>query len=144
MIGVFVTSTVYTFVCSETGEPTHIDVSSLLRIVQAAGLKPIDAEIGDTLEEALRNGRLGVEEHHALKLPEEALKVPALVCQWGERDHVIADGAHRLWRRWKRGDKTFPVFIIPERVWRAFTIPNEVMGGDGAYWDDFNRNAKVR
>lgn len=133
--------TVYTFVNSETQQPTHIDVDPLLTAIKRAGVVPMLCEMGDTLEAALERNDLGVEEEHALKLPVEALDVPILVCCWGDT-HVVADGAHRLWRRWKRGDKGFPAYVIPERAWRPFVITG--LPGDGAFWNDFNRNAKIR
>lgn len=134
---------VYTFVDSATGEPTHIASGMLLQAVKRAGVIPLQADIAPSLAAALEAGTLGVEEPHALSLPEAALEAPVLVCEWGD-SHVIADGAHRLWRRWRRGDTDFPAYVIPERAWRLFVIPNEEIGGDGAFWDNFNRNAKVR
>lgn len=136
-----ITEHVYTFVDGKTGEPTHIAASSLRACVERSGVTPMLCMFGEGLTDALARGDLGVEEHHALKLPEAALEVPILVCQWGP-DHVIADGAHRLWRRWKRGDTDFPAYVIPEPAWRLFVV--EGMPGDGAFWDTFNRNARVR
>lgn len=135
-----ITEHVYTFV-DKAGEPTHIAASSLRAAVERSPLKPTWCVIGDSLADALTRGDLGVEEPHALKLPDEALETPILVCQWGA-DHIIADGAHRLWRRWKRGDDDFLAYVVPEGAWRIFTIADMPM--DGAFWDDFNRNAQVR
>jgi hypothetical protein len=136
-----ITEHVYTFVDKATGEPTHIAATTLRLACEASRLQPILCEIGDTLVDALKAGALGVEEHHALKLQDSALETPLLVCIWGD-SHVLADGAHRLWRRWKRGDQSFMAYMVPEPAWRLFTIYD--MPGDGSFWDDFNRNAKVR
>lgn len=136
-----ITEAVYTFVDGETGEPTHIAASTLLATVKRAGVVPILAMIGGGLAEALQRGDLGVEEPHALKLPDVALDTPILVCEWGDK-HIIADGAHRLWRRWQRGDPDFNAYIVPEPVWRRFVIAG--MPGTGEFWDYFNRNARVR
>jgi hypothetical protein len=97
--------------------------------------------MGSGLIDALKRGDLGVEEAHALTLPEAALDTPLLVCQWGN-EHVIADGAHRLWRRWQRGDRDFNAYYLPEELWRPWVIHD--MPGDGQFWDFFNRNIKVR
>ena len=132
---------VYTFVTHE-GEPTHIAASSLLAAAKASGMRTTYCELGGTLVKALERNDLGVEIEHALKLVDAALEVPLLVCEWGERDHIIADGAHRLWRRWKRGDTNFHAYVIPEPVWRMFTIYD--IPGSGAMWDTFNRTVKVR
>lgn len=134
---------VYTFVTKE-GEVVHINMAPLKAAIIRTGITPILAEIGDTLATALEQGLLGVEEEHALKLSESALDVPAIVGTWGDSDHIVMDGNHRLWRRWKRGDTHFPAYVIPEKAWRLYCIPNELVGGDAAYWDHFNRNAKVR
>lgn len=132
---------VYTFVDDETGQPTHILSGRLAEALKRSGAVPMLVEMGDTLIDAIKAGTLGVEEAHALTLPEAALDVPAIVGAWGEK-HIIIDGAHRLWRRWKRGDIDFPAYVVPERAWRLFEIGD--VPGDGAFWDDFNRNAKVR
>lgn len=132
---------VYTFV-DNAGQATHIASSSLRRALEGASWPVSVCEIGGTLVTALENGDLGVEEDHAKGLPDAALETPLIVCAWGEADHVIADGAHRLWRRWKRGDDDFTAYMVPEAVWRQFTIHD--MPGSGAFWDAFNRNAKVR
>lgn len=135
------TEHVYTFVDAITGEPTHIAASTLAAAVKRSALQPVIAEMGGSLVAALEAGTLGVEEDHALKLPESALEEPILVRAWGDT-HVIADGAHRLWRRWKRGDKDLICYSIPEEAWRLFIIVD--MPGSGEFWDYFNRNAKVR
>lgn len=136
-----ITESVYTFVDAATGQPTHIAASTLRHCIEQSPLEPGMAAISPSLVEALKAGTLGVEEHHALKLPESALDKPILVCEWGD-SHVIADGAHRLWRRWQRGDAEFPCYVVPERAWRLFVIVD--VPGSGALWDDFNRNAKIR
>lgn len=138
----YITTAIYTFVDGKTGETTHIAVEPLRAAIIRAGVIPVLAEIGGTLITALERGDLGVEEEYALKLPDAALDVPGIVCEWGKADHVIADGAHRLWRRWKRGDATFPAYIIPEKAWRLYVVDD--IPGDGKFWDHFNRNAKVR
>lgn len=137
----YIKTAIYTFVDGDTGEPTHIAVEPLLAAIKRSGVIPILAGIGESLVAALERGELGVEEDHALTLPEEALDVPCVVCNWGET-HIIADGAHRLWRRWKRGDLEFPVYVVPESAWRLFVVGG--IPGDGKYWDHFNRNAKIR
>lgn len=134
------TGTTYTFVDNEHQEATHIASKVLWDVVH--GRMTVSLGLFDpTLVEAIERGLLGVEEEHALKLPDEALDVPLLVCQWGD-GHVIADGNHRLWRRYKRGDTSFPMYYVPEPVWREFVIYD--IPGDSSFWDDFNRNAKVR
>lgn len=140
MIGIY-TATVYTFVDGNTGEPTHIDVTQLSAAIKRAGVTSMLTEITPSLIAALERGDLGVEEPHALTLPDEALDVPCIVCAWGDK-HVIADGAHRLWQRWQRGDTDFAVYLVPEKAWRLFVIHD--VPGDGKYWDNFNRNAKIR
>lgn len=134
------TDAVYTFV-DHAGEPTHIAASLLLETLQRSNVIPVMCEFGGALIAALERGDLGVEEPHALKLPEEALDAPGIIGQWGD-EHISIDGAHRLWRRWKRGDRQFPAYYLPEVVWRRFTIDG--MPGDGAFWRDHNGNAKVR
>lgn len=112
---------VYTFV-DHAGEATHIAAGLLGYALREANWPTGRAEIGGTLADALKAGTLGVEEPHALSLPVEALETPIIVCEWGAGDHVIADGAHRLWRRWKRGDTDLICYMVPEHVWRKFTI----------------------
>lgn len=140
MPDMFLKSAVYTFVDNVTRETTHILSGELLAAAKRAGVIPVLAQIGQGLADALERGDLGVEEDHAMSLPEAALEEPALICEWGH-EHVIADGAHRLWRRWKRGDKDFPAYLIPETAWRHFIIE---LPGDSVFWDYFNRNAKIR
>jgi len=133
-------ATVYTFVDAATGEPTHILVDVLQRIIDQSGIPPTDCALGESLIDALKEGSLGVEEDYARTLADEALRVPLVVCEWGHT-HIIADGAHRLWRRWQRGDANFLAYVVPERIWRACVVD---LPGDGAFWDDFNRTAKIR
>lgn len=137
----FKASPVYTFVDDETGQATHIAVEPLLDAIKRAGVVPMIAEMGDSLIEAIKRGDLNVETDHAATLPDEALDAPCVVGAWGDK-HIIIDGSHRLWRRYARGDRDFPAYVIPERAWRLFVIDG--MPGDGAYWDNFNRTAKVR
>jgi hypothetical protein len=132
---------VYTFVDAKTGEPTHIAATTLMATLKRIRATPILCAIGEGLIDALKRGDLGVEEDHALALPESALGTPLLVCQWGN-EHIIADGAHRLWRRWQRGDRDFNAYYLPEELWRPWVIHD--MPGDGQFWDFFNRNVKVR
>ncbi len=135
--------TTYTFVASDTGEAIHIASGCLLAFLRHVGeaIPTFEIELDPTVIAAMQRGDLGVEEDHALKLPEAALEAPLIVCEWGGT-HIFADGAHRLWRRWKRGDTTFRAWVIPERMWRQFVVMG--LPGSGDYWDDFNRNAKVR
>lgn len=133
------TDAVYTFV-ENGGKATHI-ASGLLYRMASARLQLTHCFFSPSLEQALERGELGVEEDHALKLPDAALEKPILVCEWGE-DHIIADGAHRLWRRWKRGDTWFKAYYVPEKAWRHFVIHG--VPGTAEEWDWFTRNAKVR
>lgn len=132
--------TTYTFVEQGSLKPTHIASGVLYGLIKDR-LPVHTVEFSPSVIAALERGDLGVEEAHAWKLPAAALKVPLLVCEWGA-DHIFADGAHRLWRRWKRGDKDFTCYVVPEPLWRFFTI--EGVPGDGAFWDTFNRTAQVR
>jgi hypothetical protein len=132
--------TCYTFV-ETNGEPTHIASMVLYKMLAERNWPVTRCFIAPTLIHALKTNSLGVEEPHAVKLPEAALEKPALVCEWGS-DHVIADGNHRLWRRWKRGDKWFPAYVVPEAAWRHFTILG--MPGTGEFWAEWNKTAKVR
>ena len=133
--------TTYTFVEKDhRARPTHIASGVMWQAVHRR-LPVTRCFIAPTLVAALVAGSLGVEPPHALKLPDSALDTPAMVCEWGP-DHVIADGNHRLWRRWKRGDDDFPAYVIPETLWRHFVITD--MPGDADFWDTFNREAHVR
>lgn len=138
---------VYTFV-EHDDTATHIASNILLDALQTRtkvrpqGWPVTDCVIGGSLAAALERGDLGVEPPHALRLPETALEAPAMVGQWGDSDHILIDGAHRLWRRWKRGDKEFPAYVVPEALWRMFTISD--MPGTGEEWREFNRTAEVR
>lgn len=132
---------IYTFVDDDKGHATHIAATTLREAVERAGIIPQLVMMGESLIEAITGGSLNVEEDHALKLPDEALDTPILVGNWGHK-HIIIDGSHRLWRRWKRGDPDFPAYVIPEKAWRRFVIYD--MPGDGNFWERFNRTAKVR
>lgn len=132
---------VYTFVHSETGEATHIAASTLLKVIKHSGIVPQIVGMGQSLIDAIERGDLNVEEEHAWALPDEALDQPILVGDWGDK-HIIIDGSHRLWRRYKRGLRDFPAYCIPEEAWRYFVIYG--IPGDGEFWDSFNRNVKVR
>jgi hypothetical protein len=130
----------YTFVeGGPSGTPTHIAVKVLLDAVRGR-MDTTYCLLGGMVP-ALERGDLGVEEAHALKFPEAALEVPGIVGEWGN-DHVMIDGAHRVWRRWKRGDAGFHAYVVPESVWRHFVVLD--VPGDAAFWDDFNRNAVIR
>lgn len=134
------TEMVYTFV-EHNGTPTHIAASTLGTVLEARKFPVTDCIIAPSLVAALERGDLGVEEPHALRLPVEALERPGIIGEWGDA-HISIDGAHRLWRRWKRGDRTFPARVVPEKVWRLFTICD--MPGTGAQWNEWNRTAQVR
>jgi hypothetical protein len=139
-IAVDPSGTVYTFVDGDK-QPTHIASRILYNALASRGWPVTHCFIANSLITSLKEGTLGIEEPHALKLPDAALDKPALVCEWG-RDHVIADGNHRLWRRWKRGDEDFPAYVVPEKVWRHFVVLD--IPGSGEDWDRFNREAQVR
>jgi hypothetical protein len=132
---------VYTFVDDSTGQPTHILSGRLAAALVRSSAVPIRCVMDDSLIASLEKGLLGVEEAHALKLPEEALDAPCIVGQW-DGAHIMIDGAHRLWRLWQRGDREFNAYYVPEKAWRLFVIDD--IGGDGSFWSDFNRTAKVR
>lgn len=138
------TEAVYTFVDNDK-VPVHIAASTLYRGLQEArggkGWPVTLCVMEQTLIDALKRGDLGVEEEHALTLPEEALERPGIIGAWGDA-HICIDGAHRLWRRWQRGDRDFPAYYVPEALWREFTITG--LPGTGEEWSDWNRNVKVR
>jgi hypothetical protein len=139
-----ITEAVYTFT-DNSGGVTHIAASTLLRGLQDArggqGWPVTLCVIGETLVEALKRGDLGVEPAHALRLPSEALEAPGIIGQWGDA-HISIDGAHRLWRRWQRGDTDFPAYVVPEALWREFVIKG--IGGSHAQWHHWNKHAQVR
>lgn len=137
-----ITEAVYTFV-EHNGTPTHIAASTLLGGLERPGrVWPVTrCEMAPSLIEALERGDLGVEPPHALRLPLEALERPGIIGEWGDA-HISIDGAHRLWRRWQRGDKWFPAYVVPEPAWRAFTIDD--MPGSGEEWAAWNKTAQVR
>ena len=130
---------IYSFT-DHDGNITHI-ASTVLRAVSIKLLTPVTCYINDSLREANARGDTGVEAEYALKLADEALEVPILVCEWGV-DHVIADGAHRLWRRIQRGDVDFPAYVVPEKAWRHFVITD--VPGTTQQWRDFNDNVPGR
>jgi|SRR5579864_2720993 len=132
---------VYTFVSNDGTEPTHIAATTLRRALEIMKWPIIKCMIGAELIKCLERNDICIEPEHALALPEEALETAIIVCEWGT-EHVIADGSHRLWRRWKRGDDHFKGYTVPEAVWREFAIYD--IPGTGEYWDKFNRTAKVR
>lgn len=140
MIARPLTDALYTFV-ETNGEPVHIASTYLLEILKRSGAVPALCLFDATLIQALERGDLGAEGPHALKLPEAALDAPGIVGRWGDR-HIMIDGAHRLWRRWQRGDTDFPAYYLTEDIWRRFTVDG--IPGDGAFWSDHNSNAKVR
>lgn len=135
-----ITEAVYTFV-DKAGTPTHIAASTLLGALERRAYAVTECFIATNLIEALERGDLGVEEPHALRLPDAALERPGIIGQWGD-GHISIDGAHRLWRRWKRGDASFPAYVVPEPLWRLCTISD--MPGSGAMWKEFNRTAQIR
>lgn len=139
----------YGFVHDDKHNVTHVAVGALKRLVAAyngafsSRPLPLDqCAFSDTLTGALERNELGVEIEHALTLSDEALKQPVIVGIWGADKHILLDGAHRLWRVWKRGDQTFPAYVVPEYVWREFVVVD--MPGDAAFWDEFNRTARIR
>lgn len=136
-----ITEAVYTFTTND-GQAVHVAASTLRRMIEAHGGYPVtDCEMAPSLIEAMQRGDLGIEEPHAMRLPEEALEVPAIIAEWGDA-HVCMDGAHRLWRRWQRGDKTFPAYVVPEALWRQFQISD--MPGSADEWREWNRTAQIR
>jgi hypothetical protein len=135
-----ITEAVYTFT-EKSGNVTHIAASTLKGLLEAKGFPVTHCEIGQSLAEALERGDLGVEPPHALSLPDEALERPGVIGEW-RGAHICIDGAHRLWRRWKRGDTDFPAYVVPEYIWRMFEIGD--MPGTGEEWREWNRTAQVR
>jgi hypothetical protein len=135
-----ITEAVYTFVETD-GTPVHIAASTLLYGLETRSAPVTRCMIAPSLVAALERGDLGVEPPHALRLPESALEAPGIVGEWGDA-HIIIDGAHRLWRRWKRGDPDFPAYVLPEALWREFQISG--MPGSGEFWRAHNKTAEVR
>lgn len=135
-----ITEAAYTFV-EHNGTATHIAASTLLGALERHAAPVTRCMIAPSLVEALERGDLGVEPPHALRLPLEALERPGIIGEWGDT-HIAIDGAHRLWRRWKRGDADFPAYVVPETLWRKFTIAD--MPGSGEYWREFNKTAQIR
>lgn len=136
-----ITEAVYSFV-EHDGTATHIAASTLLATLEAyrspkgerMPVTTIHMDAG--LLRALERGDLGVEVAHTLRLPEAALERPGIIGQWGEH-HISIDGAHRVWRRWKHGDRTFAAYVVPEALWRMYVITD--MPGDGATWREINK-----
>lgn len=137
------TGETYGFVDNDKNEVTHIATGVIKRIMAEDLIRPpvTQCMFGESLTQAFERGELGVEEDHAMRLPEEALKVPCLIGLWG-KSHIMLDGAHRVWRRLKRGDLDFPAYVMPENVWREFIVYD--VPGTAAQWNEFNRHAKIR
>ena len=135
-----ITEAVYTFTTND-GQAIHIAASTLYGALERANWPVTECHMAPTLIAALERGDLGVEEPHALTLPEEALKRPGIIGEWGDA-HISIDGAHRLWRRWQRGDHDFPAYVVPEQLWRQFCVHD--MPGSADEWRDWNKNAKIR
>lgn len=132
-----VSDSFYTFVETD-GTVTHLAASLLLRTLERPHRPyPVTrCEFGETLIAALERGDLGVEPNHARRLPEAALERPGIIGLWGDT-HISIDGAHRIWRRWQRGDRWFPAYVVPEAAWRVFTI--EGIPGDAETWRELNK-----
>jgi hypothetical protein len=137
------TEQTYTFT-THTGEVYHFAVDQLNRALKRleGKLTPVLVPFDETVTDMLKNGAMGVEPDHAARLPVEALERPVLVLQWGDGQHVICDGAHRLYRRMGRGDTDFPAYFIPPNVWRYFLITG--LPGDAAHWREANKEQGVR
>jgi hypothetical protein len=129
------TESVYTFT-PDDAPPVHIAASVLGRALKSANWPVTDCHIAPSLVDALKRGLLGVEEAHARRLPDGALNIPGIIGTWGEH-HISIDGAHRLWRRWQRGDASFPAYVVPEKLWRRFTIVG--FPGDADDWREINK-----
>lgn len=89
------TGETYGFVDRDKSRVTHVATGVIKFLLAELPLKPqlTICMFGDTLCQAFEKGELGVEEDHALRLPEEALKVPALVGLWDD-GHLMLDGAY--------------------------------------------------
>lgn len=136
------TEAVYTFTPHDAA-PVHIAASTLRGLLETwrhsrtgVAYPVTTCVMDDGLRRALERGDLGVEEAHAMRLPDAALDVPGIIGEWGDT-HISIDGAHRLWRRWQRGDREFPAYVVPEVLWREFTITD--MPGSGDLWRELNK-----
>lgn len=137
------TEQTYTFT-THTGEVYHFAIGQLNAAIKrmAGKLTPVMIPFDQSLLHALKSGDMGVEPDHAARLPLEALERPVLVLAWGDGEHVICDGAHRLWRRMERGDADFPAYFIPPTVWRYFLITG--IPGSAELWRKANEEQGVR
>lgn len=136
-----ITEAVYAFTTHD-GQAVHIAASTLLGALERKPWPVTHCVIAPSLVEALERGDLGVEPPHALSLPDAALERPGVVGEWGDGAHICIDGAHRLWRRWKRGDADFPAYVVPEALWRHFQIGD--MPGSAEHWREWNKTAQIR
>lgn len=142
MISMFdlpLTEAVYTFTMHD-GTVTHIAASTLLGALERKPWPVTSCEIGESLAAALERGDLGVEPPHALRLPDAALERPGVIGEWDDA-HICIDGAHRLWRRWQRGDTHFPAYVVPEPLWRLFTIDD--MPGSADLWREWHPRRRL-
>jgi hypothetical protein len=64
----------------------------------------------------------GIEPHRLARLTTEICSRPLLMCTQSDGSQLIVDGHHRYVRIGIDGGKQALAWILPERVWRPYTV----------------------
>jgi hypothetical protein len=122
------TDEVFTVKDALNGETLHFAIGLLQRtideVVKEISWKPVSVAMTQEFYEHAMSNR-GIEQVKLDRLDDPKLRDnPVLMAMEGtnwQSCHLI-DGHHRYVRRWQRGFRVIKAYMIPEHVWREFTL----------------------
>lgn len=64
----------------------------------------------------------GIDTDHLATVDPNKVLEPAILMEWADGHHTVADGNHRLIAAYVAGARRVPAYLVAEKVWRRFAL----------------------
>jgi hypothetical protein len=125
---------VYSWSSKKRGSTLHFAITRMRMYLESLDLPIIEAALTKELILAVASSN-GLEEEHLERQSDEKLDQPIIMLDCGDGTHIVADGSHRMLRRFLKGLFTAPTWSVPEHIWQRFIITG--MPGDEEGWQRY-------
>jgi hypothetical protein len=125
---------VYSWSSRSRGTTLHFAMTRMRTYLESSELPVIDVALTKELIFAIASSN-GLEEEHFDRQSDEKLEQPVIMFDCDDGSHIVADGSHRMVRRFLKYIFFVPAWSVPERIWRRFIITD--MPGSEQGWQDY-------
>lgn len=123
------TDNIFSYDHAKLKQPLYFNTDLLerIRLQKPEYFRLTTLEVSPEIYDLVVN-QFGIEESHLPRIDDERLKQPGLGAHFDDMGFVLVDGSHRLVKRYRRGMRTFDVYVTTREVWELCLIdPGPVM-----------------